>query len=286
MSTLDHFESAFRSASKDTFDWAPPALAKVLVATDLDAEAAARYEASLRQLLSATLAAEAPTWRTLAVDDYADIAALHGIVGEWQPDLVCTYRNLHSSAWSFQYSLGETIHVLTQATTTPVLVTPHPRQTEAASHALRNTDVVMAMTDHLSGSERLVNYAAAMTQPEGKLWLAHVEDELAFDRTIEVISKIPQIDTDSARELIRAKLLQEPTDYVEACHKVIANHRPGLSLKPLVVMGHRLATYRQLIRDHEVDLLVMNTKDDDQLAMHGMAYPIAVELREIPLLLL
>ena len=30
----------------------------------------------------------------------------------------------------------------------------------------------------------------------------------------------------------------------------------------------------------------MNTKDDDQLAMHGLAYPLAVELRDIPLLML
>lgn len=30
----------------------------------------------------------------------------------------------------------------------------------------------------------------------------------------------------------------------------------------------------------------MNTKDEDQLAMHGLAYPLAVELREIPLLML
>jgi len=286
MTKLDHFESAFRSASKDTFSWVPPTIAKILVATDLDAEASASYEAALRGFLSATLAGTEPSWRSVGAGDYDSVAALHELVEQWQPDLVCTYRNLHSSAWSFAYSLGEYIHVLTQATDAPVLVTPHPRQTEAAAHALRNTDVVMAMTDHLTGSERLVNYAAAMTETKGKLWLAHVEDELGYERLMEVIGKIPQIDTDSARELIRAKLLQQPTDYVESCRTVISAHRPGLTVRPLVVMGHHLATYRQLISDHEVDLLVMNTKDADQLAMHGMAYPIAVEIREIPLLLL
>jgi len=30
----------------------------------------------------------------------------------------------------------------------------------------------------------------------------------------------------------------------------------------------------------------LNTKDEDQLAMHGLAYPLAVELRQIPLLML
>ena len=34
------------------------------------------------------------------------------------------------------------------------------------------------------------------------------------------------------------------------------------------------------------DLLVMHAKEEDQMAMHGMAHPLAVELRSVPLLLL
>ena len=30
----------------------------------------------------------------------------------------------------------------------------------------------------------------------------------------------------------------------------------------------------------------MNTKDDDQFAMHGLAYPLAIQVRSVPLLLL
>lgn len=291
MSTLDHFESAFRSASKDTFTWAPPIIRKILVVTDLDAEASTLFQARLEQFLAGMLAHSqaagvTPQWRLIAGDDYALVSELHRLVEDWAPDLLCTYRNLHSSAWSFEFSLGEYVDVLTQATNVPILITPHPRQTKAAEHALRNTDVVMAMTDHLTGSERLVNFAAAMTQANGKLWLTHVEDELAYSRLMETISKIPQIETDLARTLIRGKLLQQPTDYVETCRAVIATQRAQLDVRPLIVMGHHLSTYKQLVHDHEVDLLVMNTKDDDQLAMHGMAYPIAVEIREIPLLLL
>ena len=44
--------------------------------------------------------------------------------------------------------------------------------------------------------------------------------------------------------------------------------------------------YKELGQKPQVDLLVMNTKDEDQLAMDGIAYPLAVELREIPLLML
>jgi hypothetical protein len=41
-----------------------------------------------------------------------------------------------------------------------------------------------------------------------------------------------------------------------------------------------------MVEENEADLLVMHTKDDDQLAMHGLAYPLAIEVRSIPLLLL
>ncbi len=51
-------------------------------------------------------------------------------------------------------------------------------------------------------------------------------------------------------------------------------------------MGDRVEEYRRLVEDHRVDLLVLNTLDGDQLAMHGQAYPLAVELRGIPLLML
>ena len=51
-------------------------------------------------------------------------------------------------------------------------------------------------------------------------------------------------------------------------------------------MGRLVDEYRELIAKREIDLLVLHTKDDDQLAMHGAAYALAVELRGIPLLML
>ena len=51
-------------------------------------------------------------------------------------------------------------------------------------------------------------------------------------------------------------------------------------------LGCQLSDYRELVDENEIDLLVMYTKDEDQMAMHGVAYPLAVELRETPLLML
>ncbi len=60
----------------------------------------------------------------------------------------------------------------------------------------------------------------------------------------------------------------------------------AIKIEAIVVMGDRIQEYRRLIEDHHVDMLVLNTLDGDQLAMHGQAYPLAVELRAVPLLML
>ena len=81
-------------------------------------------------------------------------------------------------------------------------------------------------------------------------------------------------------------MLREPSDYIRSCKEVIVSHRPSVHVEKIVTVGSRLAEFRRLIDKHTVDLLVMYTKDADQSAMHGLAYPLAIELREIPLLLL
>jgi len=100
------------------------------------------------------------------------------------------------------------------------------------------------------------------------------------------ISKIASVDTDTAREEIRRQLLKEPHDYIRSCREVLAKLEKSIEIQESVTLGHHLTDYRRLIEEHNVDLLVMNTKDEDQLAMHGVAYPLSVELRDLPLLLL
>ena len=43
---------------------------------------------------------------------------------------------------------------------------------------------------------------------------------------------------------------------------------------------------QSLVRQHAIDMLVANTKDEDQSAMHGMAYSLSVEMVDVALLLL
>lgn len=285
MTNLNLFESVFKAADKPTFAYEALSFEQVLVVTDLTGAEAETLLERVRGFL-ACLDHGTTAWAMLEGTDFRDVESLLAGVEARRPDLIATYRHLHSEGWQRPFSLGEYLDVLIQATTTPVVVLPHPDASHALPHSVQNTDTVMAITDHLAGDSLLVNHALAFTREGGTCWLTHVESRQTFERYMEVISRIPAIDTEVARETIEAQLLKEPHDFIRACRAVIESAALPLRIEEIVTMGRRLTEYRQLIESHEVDLLVMYSKDEDQLAMHGLAYPLAVELRQIPLLML
>ena len=284
MTKVDQFESAFRAAAKTPFEYATVQVESVLVISDREETAASDFGDKVRSFLSVLDRGENVRWRTAHGTDYDTVPELLDLVENERPGLICTYRHLHSDSWRWPYTLGEYIDVITQATTTPVLVLPHPER--PSGRAVTDTDAVMAMTDHLVGDDRLVNWAGRFTDAGGRLVLAHVEDDVAFERFIEVVSKIPSIDTDDARKRIGERLQHDAQDYVRSCAEGLSGAGLPFSVDEVVTVGHHLSEYRRIVEEHDVDLLVMNTKDDEQLAMHGLAYPLAIEVRSIPLLLL
>ncbi len=285
MTNIDQFESVFKSASKPVFHADPFKVSTVLVVTDTDID---RTESFCKQV-SACLA-KAPAivdekWDLVLGDGFANVSDLLAKVDRVKPDLICTYRNLHARAVEHPYSLGTYVDVLLQTTQAPVLLMPRPDRTSAIA-TTQATNAVMAITDHLAGDAHLVSVAAAMTDPAGSLHLTHIEDKGVFERYIDVISKIPTIDTEVAREDILQQLLKEPSDYINSCRAELGELMPGLTIHDHVHVGHHLNDYKRLVSEFEIDLLVLNTKDEDQLAMHGLAYPLTVELRDQAMLLL
>jgi len=285
MTNVDQFESTFRAAAKEVFEFRPVSIDRVLVITDLDADEAEALTTRIRRFLR-TIDPGDDGWTVLHGDTTHDVERLLEIVNESSADLVCTYRHLHGDGWRYPYTLGDHLEVLTQKTAIPVLVVPHPAAGRASDHALEDASAVMAITDHLTGDSRLVNVAARFTEPGGTLYLAHVEDEHVFERYIDIIGKIPALETDVARETMRERLLKEPHDFVASCRAGLEAAGIDLHVNEIISLGHRLRTYVELVESHTVSLLVLNTKDEDQHAMHGLAYPLAVELRQIPLLML
>ncbi len=285
MTKLDQFESAFKSADKAVYSYARPAFDRVLVVTDLNQADGADILRRVRSFLTAVDRA-GTRWETLSGAAFGSVQALLEKIEEQKPDLIVTYRHLHSEAWRWPHSLGEYLDVMTQATSVPVLVLPHPDADRALPHSIQDTDRVMAITDHLTGDNRLVNMAVSFTEPGGTCWLTHVESRPVFERYIDAVSKLPDIDTEVARESLAEQLLKEPRDFIAACRAEIDAQGLPIRIEEVVAMGRQVDEYRGLIAKREIDLLVLHTKDDEQLAMHGAAYVLAVELRGIPLLML
>lgn len=288
MTNIDQYESVFKAADKPTFVFKETTIRKVLVISDLPTEEAEAFTKTAKTYLS-ELEDDAPgplEWHTVAGDEFSSVGGLLQRVGECDADLVCTFRNLHTPATEYPYSLGTYVDVLTQVSTIPVLLLPHPKLQNKRPEALKGSKTVMAITDHLAGDHHLVSFAATLTEKNGTLFLAHIEDETVFNRYASIIGKIPAIDTDDANNEILLRLLKEPTDYIESCREVLAERDLPIAIEAVVKMGDNLADYKRLISLYSVSLVVMNTKDADQLAMHGLAYPLSIELRDTPLLLL
>ena len=285
MLNVDHFESFFRSAAKATYHHQRVALSPALIIGD-DPSVTPGLSQILGRSLRPGEGDDGLKISALEAGTVRDIPTLIDALKEAAPKLIVTWRNLFSETWRYPYSLGEHLDVLTQVTDIPVLLLPHPKGEHALGPTAGFGQRVMAITDHLTGDESLIQHAVALTKPGGTLYLSHVEDDATFQRYIDTVSRIPNLNTDIAREEIAVQLLKEPRDYIQSCKGVLKDQGVKISVEAVIEMGHFLKEYTRLIEAHEVDLLVLNTKDDDQRAMHGLAYPLAVEMRHIPMLLL
>ena len=280
---IDEFESMFRKAERERFTYADIPLNNVTIITDGSQEEAEQTKSGL---ISFCPRLESVTdWRMITGDQYSNVVELLRLLNEVQTDLIVTWRHLQEEALIPQHSLGVYLDVLTQTTSIPVLVLPGTA-TLPMPLAEKDCDKVMVVADHISGDNRLINYAARMCRNGGQVWLCHVEDNRAFQHYMDAISRIPEIDTSEAATLLDQQLLKTAGDFIENCIKVLNREGPNVSYESIVRRGHFLRDYRELIDEQQVDLLVANTKDDDQLAMHGVAYSLSVEMTDVAMLLL
>ena len=286
MTRIDQFESVFKSADKPVFRYEPFAVGSALAVTDLDGDGAESFRSLVRKYLGASGEEGLPPLQVVRGDEFGSIEDCLKIIDRDKPGLICTYRGLHSDCWRWGHSLGSYVEVLTQTVNIPVLVFPHPGSAAALSADGDDCSRVMAMTDHLAGDSRLVNAALFFTPASGTLHLTNIEDKQVFERYMAAIEKIPSVDSAAVRENLLFRILKEARDYIQSCRAVVAEQGLEVEILEAVELGMHVEDYRQLVVAGEIDLLVMNTREADQLAMHGLAYTLAVELCDIPLLLL
>lgn len=282
---LDDFDAVFRSAVKDRFTLTAPSIGSVLLLTDMLPSEAATLETVVKRLLGKAAVRTELAWRTAGGDEVSSIDDMLALVAELEPDLVVCYRHLLGARKDLKHSLGSAVDTLTQATSVPILLLPPPTRPNF-EQLCAGLDRVLVITDHLSGDDRLANWGVALCADRGTLYLAHVEDQAVFDRYTEVLRMIPDVDTEDTMARFRKKLLGRPADFIKTIADGLAETGISETVVPIVTMAHALSDYKRLIETHDIQLVVMNTKDAAQLAMHGMAYALSVEIQDRPLLLL
>ena len=283
MDTIDEFESMFRRAEREPFVYDDVPMGHVVLVTDGTPAQADALRATLQDFIPALR--NSSDWETLTAEDYHNVGELADRLAPLAADLVVTYRHLQEKSLVPQHSLGVYLDVLTQVLETPVLVLPgtaaHPVSLEN-----RTCHRVMLVTDHIAGDSRLINYGVAVSSGQGEVWLCHVEDDAVFERYMQAFEKIPAIDSDTAREELDRQLLADARHFIDTCLAELREKVPAVEFHSSVTRGHRLREFMQLVESQNADLLVVNTNDEDQLAMHGMAYALSVEMIDRTLLLL
>ena len=283
MSTIDQFESVFRSSIKPSYEPNLIKFEKILLVTDLEEEDAQRFLQDLMPLFTHLAGSGELEVTQLPKAQSNDVQHLIDEVNQRSLDLVVTHRHLHSNR-PLTYTLGDHIEVLTQVTNVPILLFPHHSKKQDINFTL--PDRVMVLTDQLDDHPGLIDAALTLVKEEGLISLAHIEDEAQYERYMNFISKIPEIDTQIARESIKSQIFKEAEDFVEVIKGTLQSRGLKVSVHSDIRMGHQLKTYVSMVELNHIDMVVMQSKDDDQIAIHGLSYPLAVELSTLPLLIM
>jgi len=279
MTQVDQFESVFRAAFHDVFHYKEISIEKILVITDLQGKERDTYVQNLKRFLGL---AEDSQFELVEFRGEETLAFLQRELPIIKPDLILTYRNLGFSVPGMELTIGDTLDFLLHGTSYPVLVMPHP----LLEKRIEERDRVLTLTDHLNRDPDLINYSISLTSTNGLNYLLHVEDEEVFERYLEIISKIPSIDTEDARKKIYTQLCKEPEDYILSCARALRENEIPVHIEGKTLMGNHLREIREIIEEENIHVLVMRTRHDEQIALHGLAYPIVMGIREIPILML
>jgi uncharacterized protein (DUF302 family) len=282
---IDTFESIFRRANKPIFRFSPPKVEKILLMSDLSGHHAQRFEERVRRFVETGYPGGRITWESVHGEKPDTREAFLKSVEACAPDLIVTHRNLYDDLRDPNFGMGIYVLVLTQSTDVPVMVVPRlwDKGFEKATEKLED---VILVTDGLVRVDRLVNWAVHFVNNSGTLFFTNVESQVAFDRYMVAISRIPDIETELAEREIRRELLKEAEDYIRRCQEVLAAVKPNLQTEVLVTMGDPLLTYRELLKQYPCEMLVMESKDERQIAMRGLAYTMAVEFSDTVMLLI
>lgn len=282
LKNFDEFSSIFRRSMVPQFQFDTWKVSSACLIVDQNSTNSQSVIERLKTFSPAL--AEAHEWKTIQVDKSSTVESVEQQLAASLPDLIVTWRHLCETQMHPHHSLGVYVDVLTQVVPRPILLLPGECSQGAEKLPPKCQNILIA-TDHAIQESRLIHQAVAMGGKEASIILGHVEDDLSYQRYLQAIERIPEINTEIAAEKLLSQLLHDADRFGVHVAEQLAEQYPDLTLKTETMLGHRVQTFRKLVESQQTDLLVMNTKDQDQLAMHGLAYSLSIELRDIAQLL-
>lgn len=285
MRDLGEFESVFKRALRDQFEYQRIELKKLLLITDLAPAETEGYQEKVQHFLDPEFPRGSYEIASIGLGDWSNWADLSAHLDNEKPDLVVTYRRLRAAHPDMFTSLGVYVDSLTQVTPYPVLLMPNPHFQDVRT-SIDQLGEIMVATEHRYADHSLINFGIRFTPIHQRMFLCHVEDQASFDYYMKAIEKIPAIDNEIARTEITAQLKAMPKHFAESVDAEIKAHGKRLELVSVIELGGIIETYRNLIAREPISLLVFSTKDDTQLAMHSLGHSLAVEFRNLPVLLI
>ena len=281
---LDQFESVFKSADMPVLTHDEKHFRQILVVSDQQPDVAGDFWQQLRQSWP-ILDRDNAEWRSLPVDALQDAGNFVSRVENEKADLIVTHRYLAEAERGQLRGLGSLLGAIMWQTSAPVLILP----CDEVGRVIRRestSGTVVAATDHLTGDNVLVDYGVRFTPLYGRLVLAHIEDDATFERFMNEVERIPQIETDVARRELKDKLLHRPQAYIKSCEEVLRAAGKRCDISSVIRFGHRVRDYHTLIGENGAELLCLHSGDDDVPARRGMAHMIATQFRNLPLFLI
>lgn len=284
MRSLGEFESLFKRALREKYQYKNLDISRIMLITDLEGGLLDDFENKVKGFLTVSLGNRNFEMSRLGRNDFSSWASLEDHLDRFKPDFIVSYRLLRVSDVRINTSLGVYIDTLSQKTNYPILVMPNPHLV-TYEPPLDNAGYVVVATEHLYRDHDLVDTAVGFTPDQGKLLLVHIEDDDTFKYYVNAIERIPSINSDKAVESLKEQLESAPRHYMESVAEELQIRKPGVLVEMETGFGHLINHYTELVKGKDVRILVFQTKDDTQLAMHSLGYSLAIQFSEIPVLL-
>jgi hypothetical protein len=284
---IDEFESQFIRSTREPFKFHSPEISTVAVVSDSPQSGAAQVLAASTSLLSDTpvlgKASSKVSWQLIHGELYDSVRALLNIIEDVKPDVIFVERHLKTKIEDRVIGLSNYIDALTQSCITPLVILPECEDSNMAN-VVRPAKEILVDSKQLVGNHNLINWALRFVVPDTKLFLSHIEDDRDFAHYINVISRIPELDTDLAEKAIRGTLLKIPEDFIDRVRSGVEKLSSDISVKGIIRLGHSIADHLDIIQKHKIDLLVVPGASQERRMLSETTYGLAMECREIPIL--